>query len=182
MNKFIPTFSDHLARYVFAVDYCYKREVLDAGCKEGFGSHILSYGAKRISLVDINKKFLDKAKNWYKYFCPVEFVECDFEKSFPNGEWETIIALEVIEHLNNPDFFIENIKNHLKVGGRLIFSVPHMVANKEHKVLFDEKGIRTLIEKHLKLTEFYIQDKKIYSNKLRYKKLICYLGVAEKVG
>lgn len=177
--KFILTYADHLARYIFASEHCYKRTVLDLGCKDGCGSVLLSYGSVSLSLVDCNGKYLNQAKN-RGYICKTDFIQCDLEKNFPEGRWQIITAFEVIEHLENPEFFVKNIAEHLEEGGKLIFSVPHMVANREHKTLFDEQSIKNLISKYFNISEFYIQDKKIYSNKPMYKGLKCYLGVAIK--
>jgi hypothetical protein len=58
-----------------------------------------------------------------------------------------------------------------------VFSVPHMVVNIQHKTLFNEQKIKDLLSKYLVITEFYIQDKKIYSERPLYKNLKCYLGV-----
>lgn len=181
MRKFIPTWTNHLIRYVFAMDYCKRKRVMDAGCQTGFGAHLLSFSANSVSLVDISNKNLATSINKYKFDCPIEALNCDFEEDFPKGGWDTIVAFEVIEHLANPEFFIKNVTSHLPIGGQLVFSVPHMIANKEHKTLFNEKGIRDLIGRHLKITEFYLQDKKVFSNRLNYKGVKYYVGVAEKV-
>ena len=177
MRRFAPTFSDHIARYAFAINYCHKRKVLDAGSKDGFGSVNLSYVANELDLADISEGWLNSAKS-LKYNCPTKFHLVDLEKSFPEGMWDTIVAFELIEHLENPEFFIDNVSKHLNPNGILVFSVPHMVANREHKVLFDETKIRNLISNRLYIEEFYVQDKKVYSNKPLYKNLRCYLGVA----
>ena len=176
MKKFIPSYQDHLARYVFALEYCYKKRVLDCGSQIGFGAWILSLGAEHITLSDIDQVMLDKSKK-HNYDSPTEFVKCDFEKEFPEGKWDTITAFEVIEHLENPELFIKNVSEHLNDNGVFVFSVPHMVANIQHKTLFDEQKIKELLSKHLVITEFYIQDKKIYSGRPLYKNLKCYLGV-----
>lgn len=181
MRKFIPTYTDHLARYLFALGKCYKKNVVDLGCKDGYGSVLLGYGADKLDLVDVSDYFLRSAKTEHKYFCPVEFHQVDFEKSFPVGSWDVAVAFEIIEHLENVDFFIQNIANHLKPGGTLVFSVPEMVANREHKTLFDEQKIKDLISKYLTLTEFYIDDKKIFSGEPKYHNLKCFLGVARKI-
>ena len=178
--KFVPTYTSHLMRYVFALEHCYKKNVIDLGCKDGYCSILLSYAAYKLDLVDIDKRFLDTARS-LKYISPVEFHQIDLEKDFPEGKWQVAVAFEVIEHLENPEFFIKNIAEHLEDGGKLIFSVPHMVANIQHKVLFDEEKIKSLISKYFKIEEFYIQDKKIFSNKPMYKGLKCYLGTAIKI-
>lgn len=179
MTRFAPSFSDHIARYAFAMNYCYKRSVMDAGSKDGFGSQNISWVARDITLVDIDHDWLELAKLGH-YACPASFVECNFEESFPEGAWDTIVAFEVIEHLANPEVFVRNVAKALNPGGMLVFSVPHLVANHEHKTLFDEQGIKDLISKELEILEFYIQDKKPISGKPMYKGLRCYVGVARK--
>lgn len=180
MKKFVHSFADHLARYVYALERCPRKSVLDAGGKEGFGAHILSYGANDITIADIDDDFLKKSKTWFKYFSPVTFVKSDFEKEFPEGMWDVITAFEVIEHLTpeGGDFFVKNISEHLKPGGVLIFSVPHLCPNHEHKTLYTEERIKALITKYLDLEEFHIQKAKIYSGKPLYKGLTNYLGIA----
>lgn len=181
MRKFIPSFSSHLERYVFATDYAFKRKVLDVGSKEGFGAHILSYGAAQVDLCDINQGYLNFAQNYYKFFCPASFIQVDLEKSFPDGEWDTMVAFEVIEHVENPEFLIKNMADHLKLGGFLVCSVPHMVANHEHKTLFDEAKIKELVGKYLTIKEVYTQEFKTISHQPMYKGLKCHILVAEKV-
>ena len=179
MRRFAPSYADHIARYAFALNYCHKKKVLDAGSKDGFGAVILSYVTNELTLADISEQWLNSSKG-IVYNCPTRFELVDFEKDFPEGEWDTIVCFEVLEHVADPDFLMANVAKHLKPGGLFVFSTPHMIANHEHKVLFDEEKIKALISKHLKIEEFYIQDKKIYSGRPLYKGLKCYLGVAKK--
>lgn len=180
MLKYAPTFQDHQHRYAFASFYSWKRDTLDAGSKEGFGAQMLSWTAKSITLADIDEKWLAQSKRNGGYWCPADFVQVDFNQTFPEGTWDTIVAFEVIEHVDDPDFFIANIAKALRPEGRLVFSVPHMVPNEEHKTLFDEEKIKALISRHLDLEEFYIQDKKYLKDEPLFKWLKCYVGVARK--
>lgn len=180
MIKYAPTFEDHIHRYAFAMMYAWKRDTLDAGSKEGFGAQVLSWAAKSITLADIEDKWLKQSEKNGGYWCPATFVKADFNKGFPEGTWDTIVSFEVIEHVEDPDFYIANIAKALRPGGHLVFSVPHMVANHEHKTLFDEAKIKEVIGKHLDIVEFYVQEKKYLNDKPMYKGLKCYVGVARK--
>jgi len=182
MKKFVHSFDDHLARYVFALTHCPRKDVLDAGGSDGFGAHLLGYGANTITLADISQGALNNAKKWFKPFAPTNYVQCDFEKSFPEGSWDVITAFEVIEHLTpeGGDLFVKNCSEHLRPGGKLVFSVPHMVANHEHKTLYNEEKIKAVMTKHLDLVEYYVQDKKSISGKPCYNNLKCHVGIAIK--
>src|SRR5574341_478393 len=125
-RKHIESFSEHLTRYVFAAEYCDDKVVLDAGSKEGFGAHIISYACKQVILADIRQDFLNDAKRWYgKMLCPIppEHICIDFEKDFPNQQFDVIVALELLDHLETPLFFLQNSVNHLTPGGKFIFSL-----------------------------------------------------------
>jgi 2-polyprenyl-3-methyl-5-hydroxy-6-metoxy-1,4-benzoquinol methylase len=152
--QFIPSFE----RYVFVLEFCQNKSVLDAGARNGFGSSIISHFSKSLTISDIKKHCLIEAKNYHKYYCPVEFVHVDFDKNFVDGTWEIIVAFEIIEHLSNPEFFLENLRKTLSKDGKFIFSVPHLTPAPEHKSLFDEQGIRGLVSKFFVIEEFYVQE------------------------
>ena len=152
---------------------------MDAGSKDGYGSHIISYFARSITLVDSRKDFIVKSR-YFNFFCPTENIICDFEKSFPQGQWDVIIAFEIIEHLENPDFFLENVKKHLSPGGILIFSIPHEAVADGHKHLYNEGQAKKLIESHFKIFEWYKQDKSVIAGRpmLQVPTPLTYVGVA----
>jgi 2-polyprenyl-3-methyl-5-hydroxy-6-metoxy-1,4-benzoquinol methylase len=178
MRKFIQTFSDHLARYIFASERCRGLSVIDVGSNSGFGSHILSYSANNITGVDNDDRLIQQSKSYYKYFCDFNVIKCNLDEGFPDGKWDVATCFEVIEHVEDPEFLIKNIFAHLKENGVLIFSVPHMVNNRLHKTLFDEEKIKSLISKYGNIEEFYLQGKKTISGNQMYKGLKCYVGVA----
>lgn len=178
-DRKVQLFTPHLERYVFSMQYCSKREVMDAGSKDGFGAHLISSVARELSLVDVSPVDLDRAQFFYKWMCNTEFTVCDFEKGYPDKKWDTVVAFEIIEHLEDPDFFIKNVSEHLKEGGTLVFSVPHMRVEKDHKVLFDESSIKALISKYMDITEFYTQDSYGISKVPFGKYPITYVGVAK---
>lgn len=165
-------FQEMIQRYVDALPYCENKSILDAGCRDGYGSHLVSMIGKDITLVDNSPTFINKiAQNQYKYLCKVDFEELDLEKTFPDKEFDVVLAFEIIEHLENPEFFVENVLKHLTSGGYLIFSVPHLMENPVHKVLFDEDKIKKLITKYFIMEDFVI-------NNTTHKS---YFGIAKKI-
>ena len=177
--KFQPSFADAIARYNFAMKYAYKRDVLDAGCQRGYGGNLLSYVAKSIGFADISEKSLGYCKRLV-HQCASSYYQVDFEKERIPEKWDMVASFETIEHLENPDFYLESVKECLNEGGYLIFSVPHETPSSLHKQIFNEQAIRELIEKHFTLEALYLQDRKQFSNELNYKGQKYYLGVAKK--
>lgn len=173
-------FMGHLERYLFACLHVYRKRVLDCGAKDGYGTFLMSLFSSYVGSIDINPNDLKKTKVNYKYFCPVETINCDLEKEFPSVPCDVVVAFDVIEHVADPDFLIKNIYNALPKDGILVFSVPHLVVNPVHKVLFDEKGIKDLISKYFKIEEFYYQDKTLINNQPCHYPPLCYVGVARK--
>ena len=176
-RRFAATWQHHVVRYSFALPYCYRKTVLDAGCQVGWGANLITYVANKVTFVDMNKKYIEMASTM-RHMCPVEYSISNFEREFPEGKWDVIIAFEVIEHLEDPNLFLSNIAKSLNPGGKLIFSVPHMVDNHEHKHVYDKKSIKDLIEKYFKIEEFYEQDKNPINLGPMYGYLKCYVGVA----
>lgn len=176
MKRDPKIFRQHFERYIFSTMFCNKKKVLDLGSKDGYGAHLISSYASHVTLVDCIETYLNQAKKYYHFLCPVEFVHIDLDKKFPDGLWDTIVAFEIIEHLDDPDNIVREIVNHLNPGGTLVFSVPHMKPNPVHKTLFDEWSIKDLISKYLSIKEFYVQDSYGISKRLTNNN--CYVGVA----
>lgn len=181
MGRKPKDFVGHLERYVFALPYIEGKRVLDAGCKDGYGSHLMSAFIRHLTLVDRTDTWLNMAMANYKYFCRKEFILMDFDEEFPEGTWDAIVAFEIIEHVADPDRFLKDISEHLTTDGILIFSVPHMVENPDHKTLFDKEKIVEYVSRYLKIEEFYIQDKLGISGKPATSPPVSYVGIARKI-
>lgn len=99
----------------------YKSKILDCGCGIGICCKILKEnGYKKIIGIDIDKNKLDFAKQ----FCNVKRMNCE-NLNFPNKSFDVIIALNIIEHLRNPQKFLYEVKRILRTRGLLIISTPN---------------------------------------------------------
>lgn len=85
--------------------------------------------------------------------------DVDFDYDEIPGRWGTIICLEILEHLFNPLFFLENVKKALKPNGILYLSTPYrpkFLWTEHHYHEIDDERIRWLYER----AGFRIADEK----------------------
>lgn len=118
-------FLEHLERYYFALKFVKGKKILDMGCGEGYGPHLLSQRAKTVWAIDIDKTTVDKARQKYyrhnlKFSC-VSAVKTGFQ----DNTFDVITAFEIFEHLKNPEELLSEAKRILKPKGSLIVSTPN---------------------------------------------------------
>ena len=142
MKEKINIFKD---RAIFAnemLDKYYKTSpntiVSDIG--SGFGhmqNKIESLGATWQPFDYVRK--IDKAIIWdLNKPCPIEAKNAG-----------TVIFLEVLEHLGNPQLGLQNITKHIEVGGILILSTPNPSSSQNTVNLFLKGRLFSFQEKHL---------------------------------
>jgi SAM-dependent methyltransferase len=111
---------DHIARYRFAKDYVSGR-VLDAACGCGYGSKLLMEKASSVVGIDASQEAIDWAN---EHFQGPHFIHGRIEEAPWTGKFETVVSLETIEHIPNPE---DALKAFRKSGERLIASVPNEI-------------------------------------------------------
>lgn len=95
--------------------------ILDVGCGGGLVSLPLAKLGAKIDAIDASSENIEAAKAHAKLKKSlVNFICNPIEKH--SGSYDVIICLELIEHVDNLEEFIENIANRLKPGGKIIFS------------------------------------------------------------
>ena len=97
--------------------------ILDIGCGGGILCEPLKRLGAKVSGIDtstnaieIAKKHAKKSKLQIKYF------NCELENFNNIEKFDLILCMEVLEHINNIDIFINDIKKRLKPSGYLIGS------------------------------------------------------------
>ncbi len=118
----------HIARYSFAKELCRGKRILDAACGEGYGSRLLAnWGAAEVVGVDISAEAIASAQ---KNFASekVTFIQNDAEtlpRLFEPHSFDLIVSFETIEHVQDPELFLHNIRDLLKPGGIVAISCPN---------------------------------------------------------
>lgn len=114
-----PVFPRETKRYNWARQNLKGFSVLEIGCSTGYGCQFLPDNYTYLGL-DYDPIIVEVAKeqNWGNQR---KFEQADIN-TYPLGHYDTIIAFEVIEHLDNG---LEIIKNLKLCCDRLLITVPH---------------------------------------------------------
>ncbi len=114
----------HLHRYAIASSYIEKKIVLDIACGEGYGSNHMSNYAEFVYGVDIDFETITNAKKKYSK-SNLTFLEGSTSKiPIENNSVDVVVSYETIEHHNEHEQMLEEIKRVLKPNGLLIISTP----------------------------------------------------------
>lgn len=115
---------EHLHRYAVAAELVAGKTVLDIACGEGYGTALLAEKALHITGVDIEKTVVDRART--KYTIPnIRFETGAVEKiPAPDHSFDVVVSFESLEHTDQQDAMLQEIKRVLKPGGLLILSTP----------------------------------------------------------
>lgn len=168
-------------------------EILDLGCGRGAKIPVLQKRGK-VTGIDISSEFIN---NCQQLFPNSKFIVMDGLKlNFPKQTFEQVYCLDVIEHVNNPDLLLKNIKSVLKPKGHLFLDIPYYQSEKllttfnpsypqevHHQTVFTYKKIIALLNKyHFKITSstfgkfadnlyllsYFLQDKHIQNQQVDF--------------
>jgi glycosyltransferase involved in cell wall biosynthesis len=138
-----------MSRYLWARDNLVGKKVLEIGCSNGYGSQFLPDDIEYTG-IDYDDQIVEVAREegWgdNKKFVWADINTYDLE------QYDTIIAFEVVEHLDNGLEIVQKLKQHCK---RLLITVPYMEPpgfwGEHHK-------LHMLNESHLPGFEYYFCD------------------------
>jgi SAM-dependent methyltransferase len=123
----LSTLELHLERYRFAARHMCLGSILDIACGVGYGSLELIQGAgvgdSNILGVDNSIDSIDLARTHYAH-PKIEYLVADAMRFESIKHFDTVITLETIEHLPDPERFLLKMIGFLRKGGRIICSAP----------------------------------------------------------
>jgi len=130
-----------------------KSRILDCGCGIGiFGQIMKENGYRNIIGIDFNEKSLRCAKNFYS----VNKMDCQ-NLALVDNFYDVIVALNVIEHLEDPKQFLTEIKRITKPNSLYVFSTPNVnfirklirpIKCKDHKHFWNIKQFIGMLDKN----------------------------------
>ena len=143
--------------------------LLDAGC----WNTPTAYEAKKrfpvseVYCLDISEEVVKHFSRRYSDIVYKQY-DCNENMPFENEFFDYVIAGEIIEHLENPEHFINEIVRILKSGGCFAFSVPDnemikqkSIGGKWHLWSFDEEDFKNLLQDRGTITFETEQQKQV---------------------
>ena len=121
---FEPAFFEHFARYRFARVHSPMGFVLDAACGTGYGTSFLTHKANFVVGIDRSHEAILFCRQHYRK-PTLHFQVMDVEATaFQRDSFDTVVSFETIEHLEDPERFLGEMRRVLKPNGALLISTP----------------------------------------------------------
>lgn len=111
-------------RYALLGELCRSKRVLEIGAAAGEGTRLLADSAAEVTAVDQQDLW---AQSPAAGMSNVRFVRCD-ALELPGdwkGRFDVVVALELVEHLDDPAAFQRQVATVLAEGGSAVFSTPN---------------------------------------------------------
>jgi 2-polyprenyl-3-methyl-5-hydroxy-6-metoxy-1,4-benzoquinol methylase len=145
-------------------------KVLDIGCGEGRLSVLLAQRGHDVTAMDVSEGFLEQARCLAKKdSVTVRTVKGNIESpnlALPDGKFDAIFLMDVIEHLMAPVAGLRNIRQMLKDDGILLVHTPNVLTPsrmagylKNRKSLTDFTNPRNIGDLHLQTYDFLTLEK-----------------------
>jgi len=114
----------HRAPYVHALDHVSGGRVLDLGCGSGYGTAELADSLPRI--VGLDRIAPDRTNQREN----VDWVRADLRGNpLASDSFHLIVSFQVIEHLEDPDIYLNSISRLLAPGGTAILTTPNILTS-----------------------------------------------------
>jgi len=102
-------------------------KVLDVGCQEGFGAHLISPVVEQLDCVDFFKPYIESSTRRFKS-SNTTFATHDMLDGPYGSNYDGIFSLDVLEHIEKKDesLFVNNICKSLSSTGSVIVGMPSL--------------------------------------------------------
>ncbi len=156
----------HFARYAIAKNLVRDKRVLDIACGEGYGSYLLKQaGAAHVTGVDVSKESVAKAENLFSGD-GLEFKAANavcLDTLFSENEFDVVVSLETIEHLDDPASFLKSLKRLVKREGVILLSCPN-----DHWYYSEDELTNPYHQRKYRLDEFQKLSTEVLGSNVRW--------------
>jgi SAM-dependent methyltransferase len=118
-------FRRHEVVYQRLAGRCAGRDVLEAGCGEGYGADLIADEARRVIGLDYDESAVAHVRARYPR---VEMLHGNLaELPLPDSAVDVVVNFQVIEHLWDQGQFVAECSRVLRPGGVLLMSTPNRI-------------------------------------------------------
>jgi SAM-dependent methyltransferase len=129
------------------------RRVLEVGCGSGTFTRLLADRGVAVTGMDIEERFVAAARRATQGCANVDLRVGDICAQDWDGEFDSVIMLDVLEHLDNDRQMLDRLHRALTPGGRIIVKVPAFAwlngtldAAVGHRRRYTKAGLRAHLE------------------------------------
>ncbi len=99
-------------------------KVLEIGCGSGNFTILMAEDGRQVTGIDLHAPYIETAERRLAGY-PLAKVYCGDATQFSGSElYDSIVMLDVLEHIEDDIGFLKKIRASLKPGGRLVLKVP----------------------------------------------------------
>lgn len=156
-----------ISRYKFVLKYIENKKVLDIACGTGWGSLMMIKEGKAAEVwgVDVDKKTIDENLTTYKNHSNLFFQQgSGYNLNFDENFFDVSISIETLEHLDDPNAFLSELKRVTKRTGVIIISTPlnngdsrFHPSNPFHYREYNEQELTDLYNQYFSSFDFFYQ-------------------------
>ncbi len=99
------------------------KNILDVGCGTGELAYLIAKKGGNVKGIDYSKNGIDIAKKKYQH-PNLSYELTDVSKQI-SGEYDVIISIGTLEHMDRPFLMLKKFKNHLSSNGKIIITSPN---------------------------------------------------------
>lgn len=116
----------HIERYTATKLIQPNSTVLDAACGCGYGTERLSRKADLAIRIDTDIDTIELCREKYKMNGNIDFLVSNVEEiPFNDLYFDSVVGMEMIEHIEHPERFVSEANRVLNHNGSLLISTPH---------------------------------------------------------
>ncbi len=156
---------EHLHRYLQACEIAAGKVVLDIASGEGYGSAMLANRADKVIGVDISVEAVEHARKRYNKENLEYRVGTCADIPVPDASVDLVVSFETIEHHDQHETMMQEIKRVLRPTGVLLMSTPDKYhysvergySNQYHVKELDQRELKQLLGNYFKNVTYFGQ-------------------------
>jgi len=158
-NPFLPPFFYQQQKaYTFCLQFIKDKSILEIGSGSGYGTYRLAKVAKNVLGIDSDEIVIKKSKEKYK-INNLKFACSRIEDFKADNKFDCVIALQVFEHIEKPELFLNKIVSVIAKDGFLIISTPNGQTQSYNENPYHYKEyffgeLKTIFSEYFKEVEF----------------------------